>query len=93
MTIAHVFNPGIYIPNVILNAAGGFVMNSTKQSVLYLLFVLLCTFIFAPVTMAAEPIVIGVPTSLGFLEGKECLNAAKLAVEEINAKGGVAVGN
>lgn len=68
-------------------------MNSAKQPVLYLLFVLLCAFIFAPEMMAAEPIVIGVPTSTGFLEGKECLNAAQLAVEEINAKGGVAVGN
>jgi branched-chain amino acid transport system substrate-binding protein len=41
---------------------------------------------------AAEPIVIGVPTSLGFLEGKEALNAVNLAVEEINGKGGVSVG-
>ncbi len=41
---------------------------------------------------AAEPVVIGVPTSTGFLEGKEALNAVNLAVEEINAKGGVKVG-
>lgn len=41
---------------------------------------------------AAEPIVIGVPTSTGFLEGKEALNAVNLAVDEINAKGGVKVG-
>jgi branched-chain amino acid transport system substrate-binding protein len=41
---------------------------------------------------AAEPIVLGVPTSLGFLEGGESLKAATLAVEEINARGGVAVG-
>lgn len=68
-------------------------MNSAKQPVLYFLFVLLSALIFAPELMAAEPIVIGVPTSTGFLEGKECLNAAQLAVEEINAKGGVAVGN
>ncbi|MDF1554735.1 MAG: ABC transporter substrate-binding protein [Deferrisomatales bacterium] len=46
----------------------------------------------AGLTLAAEPIVLGVPTSLGFLEGKEGLNAVNLAVEEINAKGGVAVG-
>jgi len=68
-------------------------MNIAKHPVFYLLFVLMCTFIFAPQIMAAEPIVIGVPTSTGFLEGKECLNAANLAVEEINAKGGVAVGD
>ncbi len=41
---------------------------------------------------AAESIVIGVPTSTGFLEGKEALKAVNLAVEEINAKGGVNVG-
>jgi branched-chain amino acid transport system substrate-binding protein len=41
---------------------------------------------------AAEPIVLGVPTSLGFLEGKEALNGVLLAVDEINARGGVAVG-
>ncbi len=40
---------------------------------------------------AAEPIVIGIPTSTGFLEGKEALKAVSLAVEEINAKGGVNV--
>ncbi|MHC4792344.1 MAG: ABC transporter substrate-binding protein, partial [Planctomycetota bacterium] len=45
----------------------------------------------APV-IAAEPIVIGVPTSLGFLEGKESHKAVQLAVGEINRKGGVSVG-
>jgi len=46
----------------------------------------------AGVALAAKEIVIGVPTSLGFLEGKESLNAVNLAVEEINAAGGVKVG-
>jgi branched-chain amino acid transport system substrate-binding protein len=41
---------------------------------------------------SAEPIVIGVPTSLGFLEGKEGLFSVNMAVDEINAKGGVMVG-
>ena len=41
---------------------------------------------------AADPIVIGVPTSLGFLEGKESIKAVEMAVEEINAAGGVSVG-
>jgi branched-chain amino acid transport system substrate-binding protein len=41
---------------------------------------------------AAAPIVLGVPTSTGFLEGKEALKAVELAVEEINARGGVTVG-
>jgi branched-chain amino acid transport system substrate-binding protein len=42
---------------------------------------------------AEEPIVLGVPTSLGFLEGKEGLACVNMAVEEINAAGGVKVGN
>ena len=41
---------------------------------------------------AAEPIVLGVPTSLGFLEGKEGLLCINMAVDEINKKGGVSVG-
>ena len=41
---------------------------------------------------AAEPVIIGVPTSLKTLEGSEGLKAVKLAIEEINAKGGVNVG-
>jgi branched-chain amino acid transport system substrate-binding protein len=40
----------------------------------------------------AESIVIGVPTSLGFLEGREGMRSAQMAVEEINSMGGVAVG-
>lgn len=43
--------------------------------------------------LAADKIVVGVPTSLSFLEGEESLNAVKLAVSEINAKGGVKVGD
>lgn len=40
-----------------------------------------------------EPIVIGVPSSLKTLEASEGLKAITLAVEEINAAGGVAVGD
>ena len=47
--------------------------------------------IAGPAAYAAEPIVIGVPTSLGFLEGKEAHKAVQIAVSEINAKGGVNV--
>lgn len=39
------------------------------------------------------PIIIGVPTSLGYPPGKEALNSVVMAVEEINAKGGVKVGD
>jgi branched-chain amino acid transport system substrate-binding protein len=42
---------------------------------------------------AQEPILIGIPTSLMHIDGKECRQAVELAVEEINAKGGVKVGN
>ena len=63
---------------------------------LYLLSFLLCLFVVwsTPVqnVNAAEPIILGVPTSLGFLEGKEGLFCVNMAVDEINAKGGVSVG-
>jgi len=38
------------------------------------------------------PIVLGVPTALGTIEGQDSLRAAELAVKEINAAGGVQVG-
>lgn len=48
----------------------------------------------APVksVLAQDPIILGVPTSLGFLEGKEGLFSVNLAVGEINEAGGVNVG-
>lgn len=39
----------------------------------------------------SAPIVIGVPTALGSIEGADSLRAVQLAVDEINAKGGVSV--
>ena len=49
---------------------------------------------FAPLSpvIAAEPIIIGVPTSLSSLEGKESHKSVQLAVSEINSQGGVKVG-
>ncbi|MFH1350984.1 MAG: ABC transporter substrate-binding protein [Pseudomonadota bacterium] len=41
---------------------------------------------------AEEPYILGLPTSLGFPDGAQALNAVTMAVEEINAKGGVNVG-
>jgi len=38
-----------------------------------------------------EPVIIGVPTFLGSIEGGESLKAVTLAAEEINAKGGVSI--
>ncbi len=40
-----------------------------------------------------DPIVIGVPTALGAIEGKDSWMAAQMAVDEINARGGVLVGD
>jgi len=42
--------------------------------------------------LAAEPIVLGCPLSTAFLYGWDAERGIKLAVEEINAKGGVTVG-
>jgi branched-chain amino acid transport system substrate-binding protein len=46
-----------------------------------------------PSSQAADPIIVGVPTSLYTPFGSYGLKAVNLAVEEINAAGGVAVGN
>jgi len=43
-------------------------------------------------TAPAEPVVFGVPTALGSIEGADSLRAVQLAVDEINARGGVRVG-
>jgi len=53
---------------------------------------LLMGLVYSFFAYAAEPIVIGVPTSTGFVEGKEGLAVVEMAVAEINAKGGVKVG-
>jgi len=50
-------------------------------------------FVFSSFLSAADPIILGVPTSLKLIEGYESHKAVVLAVEEINAKGGVTVGN
>ena len=52
----------------------------------------LASLMVASQAVAAEPLVIGVPTSLGFLEGKESHKAVQMAVSEINSRGGVNVG-
>jgi len=39
-----------------------------------------------------EPIIIGVPTALGSIEGVDGWRSVQMAVEEINAKGGESVG-
>ena len=49
-------------------------------------------FIFPVASMGAEPIILGMPTSLGYLEGYESRNGAEMAIDEINAAGGVNIG-
>ena len=65
---------------------------NTKLTVFGILLVLSSMWIMPIIqSMAAEPIIIGVPTSLGFLKGKEAHKAVQIAVSEINAKGGANV--
>ncbi|MEW6673252.1 MAG: ABC transporter substrate-binding protein [Thermodesulfobacteriota bacterium] len=59
----------------------------------FLFVILLVCPVWSAIGNAQEPIVIGIPTSLGFLEGKESLSAVEMAVDEINAAGGVRVGS
>lgn len=62
-----------------------------------LLFIAITLFVVSPLgapgtAVGQEPIVIGIPSSLTYIEGREGLKAVEMAVEEINAKGGVKVG-
>jgi branched-chain amino acid transport system substrate-binding protein len=64
-----------------------------KRFIFSVMLAVMCAcLIAAPNVRAAEPIVIGVATSLGFLEGKESIKAVQMAVDEINSAGGVKVG-
>jgi len=64
-----------------------------KHLIMGVMLVVMCVGLIAtPTVRAAEPIVIGVATSLGFLEGKESIKAVQMAVDEINSAGGVTVG-
>ncbi len=56
---------------------------------------LLLFFFLFPITgvFAAEPILLGAPLSTAYLYGWDAERAIKLAIEEINANGGVKVGN
>jgi branched-chain amino acid transport system substrate-binding protein len=62
------------------------------KRVLLFLTSLLITVVFAFPSAAQQYISLGVPTSLKLIEGYEAHKAAQLAVDEINAKGGVKVG-
>jgi branched-chain amino acid transport system substrate-binding protein len=49
-------------------------------------------FVFTVQAQGGEEIILGVASSLAFLEGRESLEAVQLAVDEINSRGGVQVG-
>jgi len=68
-----------------------------KKGSLSFALVVLAIFISFPFAASAQlkpgdPIVIGVPTALGSIEGRDGWMAIQLAKDEINAKGGVQVG-
>ncbi|HUL21287.1 MAG TPA: ABC transporter substrate-binding protein [Thermodesulfobacteriota bacterium] len=63
-----------------------------KRNILLIVF-LSCLVPFSyHIVLAAEPITIGVVTSLSHPAGEQGYNAARIAVDEINAKGGVRIG-
>ena len=66
-----------------------------KMSIRLLMTVALCAVLSLGVGLAqaAKPIIVGCPLSTAFLYGWDAERAVKLAVEEINAAGGVKVGN
>jgi len=69
-----------------------------KKGIFFSLLVFtLAIFVASPYTAhsqlkAGEPIVLGVPTALGSIEGRDGWMGVQMAVDEINAKGGVQVG-
>ena len=68
-----------------------------KGFLVFVLFVLAIFISFSHTAVAqlkpGDPIVIGVPTALGSIEGRDGWMAIQMARDEINAKGGVQVGS
>jgi branched-chain amino acid transport system substrate-binding protein len=67
-------------------------MKEKRLSIITLLSALILLFAPIPAVSAADNIVIGCPLSTAFLYGWDAERGVKLAVEEINAQGGVNVG-
>jgi branched-chain amino acid transport system substrate-binding protein len=63
-----------------------------KRAVYFSIVLFLVFFFFPSLSSAQKPIVIGAPLATAFLYGWDADRAMKLAVEEINAQGGVNVG-
>ena len=68
-------------------------MNKKKWTILTILLAAALLILFRCKPKVEEPIVIGCPLSTGFLYGWDAEKAINLAVEEINAAGGVSVGD
>ncbi len=64
-----------------------------KLSLVSVICFVVLTVFQSPTLSAPDAIVVGVPTSLTAIEGRESLKAVQMAVEEINALGGVSVGS
>ena len=67
-------------------------MKTRVLNVIFIMMVSLCMVVPAGRVQAEEPIVIGCPLSTAYLYGWDAERAATLAIEEINAAGGVDVG-
>ena len=66
-------------------------MKTTWSGMVFLVTTLCVLFLSVPGAMAQKPIVLGCPLSTAFLYGWDAERGIKLAVDEINAKGGVEV--
>ncbi len=64
-----------------------------KIGVLFAVAVVTSLSLLLSAAFGADPIVIGIPTSLTHLDARDSVKAVEMAVEEINAKGGVKVGD
>jgi branched-chain amino acid transport system substrate-binding protein len=68
-------------------------MFQNRTILLTLVVCALCGHLSVAVSHGEEEIVFGVATSLGLLEGEESLGAVRLAVSEVNRRGGIRVGD
>ena len=68
-------------------------MKPGLRSFLFTLFAVLLTLVGSSFCWADKPIILGAPLSTAFLYGWAAEKGIKLAVDEINAEGGVKVGN
>jgi branched-chain amino acid transport system substrate-binding protein len=67
-------------------------MNTTHARWTVILLTLVAIVLFGGIAWAAKPIVVGCPLSTAFLYGWDAERGVTLAIEEINAQGGVDVG-